>query len=787
MVIETPKLEASSLDYIIRVDDLSVRFDTYEGQVHALSNVKFDLKVGEILGIIGESGSGKSTLALSLMSLLPDNATVSGEVRFRSPTGTEDEVVVTSAVSSGRAYFKMKKRAKRILDTRLINLRWRSISMVFQGAMNSLNPVYTVRRQLKEVFDIHEPTLPISEVTNRIEIASKYAGFNTRFLDSYPHQLSGGMKQRAVIAMALALGPELIIADEPTTGLDVITQAKIIKELKQLRDSGLIRSMIIISHDVGVVAQLADKVAVLYAGRIMELGSASEVFVSSSNPYTVALMDSYPSIRSTKKVVNGIPGAVPDLLHLPGGCYFAPRCSFAKSDCSTETPSYQSTSPGHLSLCLYAKQFVQQEENVHAPDEGAVQEKKMGATVSNYHLIESEQLTKYFDISSSASAKIFGIGKKRFVRAVDHIDITIKKGQILGIVGESGSGKTTFGRTLLMTIKPTSGDLFYNYEYNGELVRKKISKLVEKDPLYRAYRKQTQLIFQDPYDSLNPKMSILDSISEPVVSGRNVLTFTQLEDRKHNVSHDHKDGFAKNLFGGDAIDVVQTASEALETANLRPPSNYLNRYPHELSGGERQRVSIARSLAVRPEFLVADEPISMLDVSIRANIMNLLLKLRSDFGMTIVYISHDIASTRYVSDQMLVMYLGVAVEYGPVEDIIGEPYHPYSKALVAAVPSPDPAWINSDLKIIGEIGNSVDVHPGCRFYDRCVYRKDICESEPPPVRKMNNRQYVCHFDQGDLIENPPEEVQKEEEDIEALPPVNAKDKSEEEEWSHIER
>lgn len=752
MEVSTLRTQKTSGKTMVKVDNLSVKFKTNDGDIQALSGISFNLEEGEILGIIGESGSGKSTLASALMSLLPDNASVDGEVIYlkRSPDGIQEEEIITSADTSGKAYFKLRRSAKKVLDVRLTTLRWKSIAMVFQGAMNSLNPVYTVRRQIKEVFDIHEPDMSMEEVNARINEASKVSGFNTRFLDSYPHQLSGGMKQRAVIAMALALNPELIIADEPTTGLDVITQAKIIKEMKKLRDNGLIKSMVIISHDVGVVSQLADRVAVLYAGKIMEFGTATEAFKNSSNPYTVALLSSYPSIRSTRTLVTGIPGSVPDLLNLPKACYFASRCFYVKDDCLKQIPSYVESSPGHVSLCLHTNEFVSDMSNGLIKTSTETMQDAKDYSSNAYNVIESIELTKYFELSASASGGLFGLGKKRFVRAVDHIDLSIKKGQIIGVVGESGSGKTTLGRTILLTIRPTSGKIFYTYQVNGEVKKLDVSALHEKSAQFRAYRKATQLIFQDPYDSINPKMTVLDTVAEPILSSYRSHSFADLEELDKTQGNE---GVKRKKSSHSQPDILQEVSRALEIANLTPASNYINRFPHELSGGERQRVSIARALIQRPDFLLADEPISMLDVSIRANVMNLLIRLRNEYGMSIMYISHDIASARYVSDYVIVMYLGVAVEYGPVEELIKIPFHPYTKALIKAVPSPDPAWIEQDLKIIGEVGNSVDVHPGCRFYDRCVFRKDICKDTPPPVRQAADRMYLCHFDQDELVEN----------------------------------
>lgn len=746
----TEKIDTNAGEALVEVNNLSVSFGTADGTVNALHNINFKISDGEILGIIGESGSGKSTLALSLMSLLPDNSEVSGSVKFKGETVTDPE-------NSGRAYFKMSRKKRMILDQRLATMRWKEISMVFQGAMNSLNPVYTVRKQIREVFQIHTD-LPLQEIDRKIMETSKVAGFNTKFLDSYPHELSGGMKQRAVLTMALALDPVLIIADEPTTGLDVITQAKIIRELKELRLSGKIRSMVIISHDVGVVSQLADRVAVLYAGRIMEIGKPEDVYLHQGNPYSKALIESYPSIRNTKRKVNGIPGSVPDMLKLHDGCYFADRCSVAEDICHKEEPPYIELGQGHMSLCHFASEFYSKSGNLKVNVDETGSDNFYSKPPTDVPLIHGDNLAKYFTHTTSQLSGLFSRTGAKLVRAVDKINLNINRGEIIGVVGESGSGKTTLGRTFLLSHKPTSGSLVYHpstrdiEELRGkederissietqekideELAELALHQLRESSHEFRHFRKKAQLIFQDPYDSLNPKMSILDIIAEPLYAHK---------------AYDSYD------------DLVGKVSAALETANLKPAVNYLNRFPHELSGGERQRVSIARALVMRPDFLVADEPISMLDVSIRANIMNLLINLRDEFGMAIMYISHDIASARYVSDKLAVMYLGKLVEYGPSEEIISKPLHPYTKALINAVPLPDPNWASIDLKIRGEIGNSIDVVPGCRFYDRCAYRKDICKSDEPPARKENGTTYFCHFGQDELVEEPEEEAPKEE-------------------------
>ena len=729
---------------LVEANGLSVSFATADGNVNALNDVSFEIREGEILGIIGESGSGKSTLALSIMSLLPDNANVTGSLKFRGE-------VVTDSENSGRAYFNLSRKRRMLLDQRLATMRWKEISMVFQGAMNSLNPVYSVRKQIREVFQIHTD-LSVQEIDNRIMETSRVAGFNTKFLDSFPHEISGGMKQRAVITMALALDPVLVIADEPTTGLDVITQAKIIRELKELRESGKIRSMVIISHDVGVVSQLADRVAVLYAGRLMEIGAPEDIYLHQGNPYSKALIESYPSIKNTRKMVTGIPGSVPDMLKLHDGCYFADRCSIADDVCHREKPPFVELVPGHMSLCHFAKDFYSKSQGLKINVDETGSDTFFSKPRSNELLIKGDKLTKYFTHTSSQLAGLFSRSGEKIVRAVDKIDLKLNRSEIIGVVGESGSGKTTLGRTFLLSHKPTSGSLvfypnaqdFMEIDERGGRRHNKIDQvggssdvlaeialhnIRESTPHFRNFRRKAQLIFQDPYDSLNPKMTILDIVAEPIYANKAYKTYDE---------------------------VVEKVSAALETANLKPAVNYLNRFPHELSGGERQRVSIARALVLRPDFLVADEPISMLDVSIRANIMNLLINLRDEFGMAIMYISHDIASARYVSDKLAVMYLGKIVEYGPSEEIISKPLHPYTKALINAVPIPDPHWASIDLKIRGEIGNSIDVVPGCRFYDRCAYRKDICKSEEPPARVEHSVTYFCHFDQNGLIEEPEE-------------------------------
>ncbi len=712
-------------DRVITIRDLSITFETDDGVVNALDHINLELLDGETLGILGESGSGKTTLATAIISLLPENAMVTGEVNFQDET-------VTSAEFSGKASRRLKRKTRNMLSEKLRNIRWKGISMVFQGSMNAFNPVYTIERQIGEAYRLHTD-MDEEQIHESVVETVKHAGLNPSVLTAYPHELSGGMKQRAVIAMALALKPRLVIADEPTTGLDVITQARIIFELKKLKKSD-IDSMIVISHDIGVVAQLADRVAIMYAGRIMEIGSIGDIYESSGNPYTRALLESYPSIAKSREMLAGIPGSPPDPISPPSGCRFAPRCIFANDICSEKDPPLVEVEANHFSACHFASDVFSGKLTAANKFKDRVLEMRRMPPSSLRPLIRTEGLSKFFDIRSTLFGAVFSSNVNgKVVRAVDDITVEIGENEVFGIVGESGSGKTTLGKTLLALLKPTGGKLFFrlkavdtgSQEANSPFIDVGSGELGDGGKNYRSFRRQTQMIFQDPYDSLDPKMTVFDIVQEPVIA--------------HKVTRNPNK-------------VVELVNEALITVNLRPPENYLDRFPHELSGGERQRVAAARALVLKPEFLIADEPISMLDVSLRAGFMNLLLNLRDNLGLTIVYITHDIASARYLADRILVMYLGVGVELSETEGLLKNPLHPYTKALIQAVPVPTPNWNPGALEIMGDIGNAVNVPAGCRFSDRCVYRQDMCRDTPPPKIEIGNHWYLCHFTQQQLTQ-----------------------------------
>jgi len=699
---------------IVSVDNLTITFETFDGKITALEDVSLEIREGDTLGIIGESGSGKTTLATAIMGMVAENGIVSGSVKVK---GEE----VTAAKISGEFYRKLKRKQKKMLYEKLLRIRWKDVSMVFQGSMNAFNPAYTIEKQIGEVFRIHTK-LTDEQIRRKCVEVVESAGLNRSVLKAFPHELSGGMKQRAVIAMALSLSPSMIIADEPTTGLDVVIQAKIIEELKKIQSERQ-RAMMVISHDIGVVAQLSKKVIVLYAGRVMESGPTWDVYQKPLNPYTLALMRSYPSLEKVKRRMEGIPGETPDPYSERKGCLFAKRCAFADQRCFEETPALREIEPGRFSRCHYAEKL----KGIDVDAEETGKQADVSAVTSNEMLMTTENLKEYFTLRGSAAGSLFsGEHGSKFVRAVDDVSIVIRKGEIFGVIGESGSGKTTLAKVILKIIEATSGSVKYRIPKNdsGEIVEIDITKVKERSEEIRMLRRYTQLIFQDPYDSLDPTMSVYDIIDEPIIA--------------HRITRDP-------LVARDLI------WKALHIVNLRPPESYFERFSHELSGGERQRVAAARALVLRPEFIVMDEPISMLDVSLRIGFMNLILEMRREFGITVFYITHDLASARYVCDRLLVMYLGIGLESGKTEDIIKTPAHPYTKALLKAVPRPSRDWDPKAVEIIGEIGNAIDVPKGCRFSSRCIYAQDICRDVPPPRRDLgNDHWYLCHFSQEEL-------------------------------------
>jgi peptide/nickel transport system ATP-binding protein len=664
---------------LIDVSGLTASYRTERGVIRAVDNVSFQMDPGEALGLIGESGCGKSTLGYSLLRELPPGGSIeAGKVLFE-----------------GRDLVALGHEEMR-------RMRWQKISMIFQGAMNSLNPVYRVADLLGEAVRVHE-NLPTIETRERIRQALTLAGFPEGRANSYPHELSGGMKQRAVIALALVCNPRLVIADEPTTALDVVVQDAILRRLKRIqRDLRL--GFLLISHDAGVVAQFCDRVGVMYAGQIVEIGSTRRIFTQPRHPYSRALVGSIPDLSGPKTMLASIPGSPPDL-HVPQpGCRFAPRCEAAQPICSVEPPPIVPVAPGEWSRCHFAIE-------VGARARPQLVERLLKAEVlpaTGDTLVKARGLAREFDIRGRGGS---GGGNGR-VKAVAALDLDVRRGEILGLVGESGCGKTTTGMLLTQLERPNEGRI----EFDGVDVTTLGGKAM------RRHRRRAQIVFQDPYESLNPRLSVEAMVTEPlVVQG----------------------------IGNSQADRRKRVVETLVRVGLTPPERYLQRYGHDLSGGERQRVAIARAIVLSPEFLVADEPVSMLDVSVRAGVLNLMLQLRDELKMTYVFITHDLAVAHYVCDRVAVMYLGRIVEIGPADQVIVEPKHPYSQLLMRSIPSGDPGVAMLD-RFVGEedegVGDASRPAAGCSFHPRCPARVDACRSVVPELRQLEDgRKAACHL------------------------------------------
>lgn len=651
---------------LLAVDDLAIHYQTGAGPVQAVDGVSFALRPGEALGLVGESGCGKTTAAKAMLRLLPPN----GEV----PRGRID--------FAGRDLLGLDPEAMR-------RVRWNEIAWISQAAMNALDPVYTVGDQILEAMSAHRK-INKREAWTHAEELFRAVGIDPGRLSAYPHEMSGGMKQRAVIAMALALDPQLIVADEPTTALDVVTQAQILSRLSKLRrERGL--ALMFITHDISVVVQTCDRVAVMYGGQIMETGPVREVFARPFHPYTMGLTNAFPTLEGAQRELISIPGSPPNLLDPPPGCRFAERCPFATERCRSETPALATVGEERRAACHYPDQAEEFRRRAASNATWQIVGERLGEEVqgagslerrmSETPILEVAGLKKHFPVEQGFLDGLRGRHKDRKVHAVDDIDFELREGEILGLAGESGSGKTTTGEMLVRLQDVTAGEIRFDGENIAAL----------KGKALKAFRRSAQMIFQDPYQTLNPRFTIYDIVAEPLIIHR--------------------------LAEGEVLQ--QRVVECLERAGLKPASAYEQRFPHELSGGQRQRVAIARGIVLEPRFMVADEPVSMLDVSIRAGVLNLMRRFRNELGISFVYVSHDLPTIRYVADRTAIMYLGEIVEIGPTDTLIRERKHPYTQLLLDASPEPDPAVVKPPLESAGEIPSAVEPPNGCHFHTRC--------------------------------------------------------------------
>lgn len=601
---------------LLSVEDLDVSFDTGDGRLHAVRGISFDLDRGETLGVVGESGSGKSVSTQAMVGL-SSGALVSGRALFE-----------------GRDLLTMG-------DADLRSIRGREIGMVFQDPLSSLHPQFRVGAQIAEAIRVHERTSPKALRSRVIDVLDEVGIPNPdKRVDDYPHQFSGGMRQRVMIGLALALRPSLLIADEPTTALDVTVQAQLLELMNRLqREHGT--AILMITHDLGVVAGIADRVITMYGGRIVERGSRTDVLARPHHPYTRGLLGSVPRVGSQRTVLQAIPGNPPSLLIDQPGCPFASRCAFAHAECLPAFPEEKQIAPGHGSACVLP---VENAGPVVLPVIEGVQE---AATAERDILARIEDVRITFP---GARKGVLGL-KSDTVVAVDGVSLDIPRGGTLGIVGESGSGKSTLARALTGLIPLTGGRV----EFEG----RDISTMRRAER--RALRREVQMVFQDPYGSLNQQRRVGSIIADPLVI------------------HDETDGRG----------LRPRVQELMELVGLNP--EHYNRFPAEFSGGQRQRIGIARALALNPKLIVCDEPVSALDVSIQAQILNLLSSLQDELGLTYVFIAHDLAVVEHIADVVAVMYRGVVVEKGTVDEIYRSPKEEYTRALLDAAPHVDAA------------------------------------------------------------------------------------------------
>ena len=665
---------------LLQIKDLHTDIEIRSGVVRALSGVDLHVNPGETLGIVGESGSGKTMTALSLMGLLPQGGKVSSG----------------SIILDGQDLTQLPLKEKR-------KLRGTKVGMIFQDPLTSLNPTMKIGLQVCEPLRVHEGLSKREALERAVEILKRVGMPRPEVvINNYPHQLSGGMRQRVMIAMALVCEPRILIADEPTTALDVTTQMQILDLIDELRDEYKM-GVILITHDLGVVAGHTDRVAVMYAGRIVETAPTKTLFTEPKHRYTSSLMAALPerALAAGTKLFS-IPGAPPSLTNLPVGCRFAARCLWATDECRAGYPDL-SGDETHTFSCFHP---VQEGDESPAVLQGKLDSNKTDGAAADVPQISHETLLDVKEASREYESAGSGFFKreKGVVSAVDRVSITVKKGETYGLVGESGCGKSTVGR-LIAGLEPPSGGAI-------ELDGRDLATLKGRDAV-RIHR-DVQMMFQDSYAAMDPRMRIDQILAEPMSIQKT----------------------------GNARQIAERILEILEQVGLT--EEILDRYPHEFSGGQLQRIGFARSLTLAPDLIVADEPVSALDVSVQAQVLNLMKDLQQELGLSYLFISHDLAVVQYMADRIGVMYLGRIVEEGPASEVVKNPKHPYTKALIDSIPVPDPEFKHDEnaIKLTGEPPSAINPPEGCRFRPRCPFAGEECKVQPKLTDETHR--VACH-------------------------------------------
>jgi len=656
-------------DLLLRVSNLKTIIGSGALPVRVVDGLELEIRQGETFTLLGESGCGKSMSALSIMRLLPAGGRIiDGRVEL-----------------NGVDLLKLPEREMR-------RVRGGRMAMIFQEPMSSLNPVMAVGKQIAESVQLHD-NLRGSAITKRVVKLLDDVGIPDpeRRAQEYPHQLSGGMKQRVMIAMALAGRPELLIADEPTTALDVTIQAQVLELMKRLQhEHGM--AILQITHDLGVVAETTDHLAVMYAGQVVERASCIDFFNKPLHPYSQKLFDSLPTQQKRGQSLTVIKGTVPPLDTPFVGCRFADRCDRVLDECRNSEPQWEQLAEGQGVRCYLYDQ--EREMEVVSP---------LTETTSVLHdrptLLNVSDLKVHFTIQQGLFRRTVGA-----VKAVDGLSLEIKEGRTLALVGESGCGKTTVGKSILQLISPTAGEVLFDGDELTQLNSRQL----------RKRRRDMQIIFQDPASSMNPRMLVGDIIEE---------------------------GMLAQSIGVDSADRRKRVEALLEQVGL--PKAAISRYPHEFSGGQRQRICIARALAVKPRLIVCDEPTSALDVSVQAQILNLLKTLQCELGLSYLFITHNISVVAYLADEVAVMYLGRIVEQGKVEEILQSPAHPYTQALLSAVPIPDPEKQSDRIHLQGDMPSPAAPPEGCHFHPRCNRATEQCKQAYPVQITLSDTHTVC--------------------------------------------
>ncbi len=666
---------------LLEIENLETVLHTGTAPVRAVDGLTLTISPGETFALLGESGCGKSMTALSIMRLLPDAGEIAaGQIRLE-----------------GIDLLQLPEREMR-------KIRGKRIGMIFQEPMLSLNPVMTIAQQIEEVLKQHL-NLPRAAIQARIQALLEQVGIPDapRRMHEYPFQFSGGMKQRVMIAMALAGEPELLIADEPTTALDVTIQAQVLDLMRHIQQQkGM--AILLITHDLGVVAEMAQQVAVMYAGEIVELAPRDQFFQSPQHPYSQQLFAALPGKQKRNQALTVIQGNVPSLAQQFTGCRFVERCNLALDQCHHTVPQWRPVSGQHQVRC----HLISDHENTRPAATGTasqeiVQLAQPVPAVTDSPLLQVTDLKVHFPIRKGLLQRVAG-----HVKAVDGVSLKIFAGKTLALVGESGCGKTTIGKSILQLIQPTHGSVrFKDQELTG-LKRNQLQPL----------RSQFQIIFQDPYSSLNPRMRISEILQE----GMNAL----------NTGNTHRHGVS-TATSASARD--QEIDALLQRVGL--PTEVKWRFPHEFSGGQRQRIAIARALAVNPKLLICDEPTSALDVSVQAQILNLLKSLQTNLGLAFLFITHNIAVVEYLADEVAVMYLGRIVERGSIDEVMNNPKHPYTQALLSSVPQIEADSGRSIIPLTGDLPSPAAPPAGCHFHPRCAHAMPVCRVSYPPASQFS--------------------------------------------------